>query len=218
MRAALTLSFALVLTTTACKSEDGAGSKAAAAKTTDATATDATATDATAAKAKPEATAASHPAAAAATKTALGNGETPALRDQMDKDGVVRRGTELPKAKTVSVADCVLQAEKLAGQEVLISGRVAQVCANKGCWWAIENPENPSQTIRVTHKDYGFFVPKGAKGRDALAFGKLEVKKLTKEEALHLAKDEGLTDIDETKLPTVELRLEATSLEMRSAT
>jgi hypothetical protein len=150
------------------------------------------------------------------TKTALGKGETPAERDQVDEDGVVRRGTELPKEATlVSVADCVAKADELSGKDVKISGRVQQVCVKKGCWWSIENPKDPTQRIRVTHKDYGFFVPKDAKGQDAIAYGTLEVKKMSEEEAVHMAKDEGQTAIDPATLPKVELRLLASAIEMK---
>lgn len=150
------------------------------------------------------------------TKTALGKGETPAERDQVDEDGVVRRGAALPEdAELVSVADCVNKADSLGGKKVKISGRVAQVCVKKGCWWSIENPEDPSQRIRVTHKDYGFFVPQDAKGKEAVAYGTLEVKKMTEAEAVHMAKDEGQTAIDPDKLPKVELRLLASAIEMK---
>ena len=114
----------------------------------------------------------------------------------------------------LTVAECVAGADKLAGKAVKVSGKVAQVCAAKGCWWSIENPADKTQRIRVTHKDYGFFVPKDAKGKDAVAYGVLEVKKMSAAEAEHMAKDEGKTNVDVAKLPKVELRLLASSLEM----
>lgn len=155
------------------------------------------------------------PEAANGTKTALGKGETPAERDQVDDDGVVRRGTELPTTEKVSVSDCVKRAGELDGRKVLVEGKVAKVCAKKGCWWTIQNPEDPTQTIRVTHDAYGFFVPRTAEGKAAMAYGVLEVKKLSPEEAAHILEDEGVKVEDPSKLPTVELRLVASALEMR---
>lgn len=157
----------------------------------------------------------SQPAAATSSKTALGKGETPPERDQVDADGVVRRGMAIPAGDTVSVADCVAKATELDGKDVVVSGQVAQVCAKKGCWWVLENPESPEQNIRVTHKDYGFFVPRDAKGKPAVAFGTLKVKQMSEAEAKHMAEDEGKTVDDPSTLKRVELRLEASALEMR---
>jgi hypothetical protein len=218
MRAARFSLFAMIVATlslVACKDEAAAVAKAEPAKAAEAT------------KAEPAKAAASQPAAHAdehgdehkqkpGTKTALGKGETPSERSQIDEDGVVRRGTALPKeVALVSVADCVAKADELAGKEVKVAGRVAKVCAKKGCWWSVENPQDPNQRIRVTHKDYGFFVPADAKGKDAIAYGTLEVKKMSEAEAVHMAQDEGQTAIDPKTLPKVELRLLASAIEMK---
>jgi hypothetical protein len=138
-------------------------------------------------------------------------GATPATRDAVDEDGVIRRGDDLTNAAALSVADCTSQAKDLNGKPVKVSGTVEQVCAAKGCWWVLAG-EPGQETIRITAKGYGFFVPKDAKGKKAIAEGVLEVKELTQDEADHLAEDARDPSL---KAKKIELRLEAAALEMR---
>lgn len=46
---------------------------------------------------------------------------------------------------------------------------IKEVCANKGCWLTIELPEG--NIMRVTFKDYGFFVPKESGGYPVILKG-----------------------------------------------
>lgn len=110
-------------------------------------------------------------------------GTDPAMRDQTDPDGVVRRGVELSSAKAMTVGEVCAQADNLAGTSVKVTGKVAKVCANKGCWFELQDGE---QNIRVTAKDYGFFVPANAPGMVATLEGQLTVKTLDLAEKKHL--------------------------------
>ena len=75
---------------------------------------------------------------------------------------------------------------------IKLSGTIESVCQEKGCWMklSIGNGEQ----IRVTFKDYGFFVPKNSAGHKTVIEGVLK-KKVTDVETLqHYAKDEGKSD------------------------
>ena len=52
-------------------------------------------------------------------------------------------------------------------------------------------PEAGKPGMRVTFKDYGFFVPTDSKGMKARAEGVVEVKTLTKAQADHLEHEDG---------------------------
>lgn len=52
---------------------------------------------------------------------------------------------------------------------VQVAGEVVQVCQTKGCWLTLQTSEGNS--VRVTFKDYGFFVPKDIAGREVLMEG-----------------------------------------------
>jgi hypothetical protein len=195
LRLALTSSFAFLMLTVAC---------------TESAKQNAPTDDTKAAAAEPGPS--SQPADIALTpEDAIARGTTVASRDQVDDDGIVRRGTALTEGATMTVADCTAQANELHGKSVKLTGTVEKVCAKKGCWWVLAG--EGGESVRITAKDYGFFVPAAAKGKKAVAEGVLEVKQLTQDEADHLAEDAQDPALKEKKM---ELRLEASALEMRS--
>ena len=163
--------------------------------------------------------AASQPATPPSAATARGT--TPADREAIDADGVVRRGGALTKdAPAVPVATAFAQSKALAGKNVKVSGTVDAVCAKKGCWFVVKG-DKPEQTIRITAKDYGFFVPKAAKGQAAVVEGLLEVKTLDQATAQHYEDERPLAAGEQRKKitgDTVELSIVAAALELKPAT
>lgn len=121
---------------------------------------------------------ASQPAVAAAetgTSAMPDKGTKPSTRDQVDADGVVRRGAPLSDGPLLAVADAFKQADTLNGQTVKLTGTVKSVCAKKGCWFAI-TADGMDTSVRITAKDYGHFMPKNAAGKTAIVEGVLNVK------------------------------------------
>jgi hypothetical protein len=160
--------------------------------------------------------ASSQPAAAPTAR-----GTTPADRDAVDADGVARRGVALSKdAPAVPVAVAFAKSKELQGKTVKVAGTVDAVCAKKGCWFVVKG-DRPDQTIRITAKDYGFFVPKAAKGKAAVVEGLLEVKTLDPATAQHLEDERTLAPGEQRKKiagDTVELSIVAAALELKPAT
>lgn len=70
-----------------------------------------------------------------------------------------------------------------------LSGVVEEVCQSKGCWMKIKNEQN--QSVRVTFKDYGFFVPKDIAGRNVILEGDVSFTELDEDLAKHYADDSG---------------------------
>ncbi|MFN2385870.1 MAG: DUF4920 domain-containing protein [Thermoanaerobaculia bacterium] len=70
------------------------------------------------------------------------------------------------------------------GRTLAVRGRVAEVCKMKGCWMVLTDDR---ETVRITFKDYAFFVPRDLAGQTVVAEGVLSRKALTEEEAEHLA-------------------------------
>ena len=70
------------------------------------------------------------------------------------------------------------------GRTLAVKGRVAEVCKMKGCWMVLTDDKD---TVRITFKDYAFFVPRDLAGQTVVAEGILSRKTLTEEEAAHLA-------------------------------
>lgn len=103
---------------------------------------------------------------------------------------VVKRGAPLGDSPQVEFADALKQPQKYAGKTVRIEGVVKRVCKMEGCWMEIA-PDAESETVRVTFKDHGFFVPKDGDGLKFRAEGELKLKTLSKEEVEHLVKEDG---------------------------
>jgi hypothetical protein len=102
-------------------------------------------------------------------------------------DAVVKRGAPISKsAKSAPLADVLANPDKYTTEAVVVDGVISNACTRKGCWMQLA-PAADANGVRVTFKDYGFFVPLDAKGMKARAEGVAVVKTLSKEEADHLA-------------------------------
>lgn len=74
--------------------------------------------------------------------------------------------------------------------EVKVRGTIKAVCQAKGCWMTLNDPSGDEE-IFIKFKDYGFFVPKNAAGREAVVRGTLTNTETSIEELRHYAEDEG---------------------------
>ncbi|MCB1552388.1 MAG: DUF4920 domain-containing protein [Xanthomonadales bacterium] len=77
-----------------------------------------------------------------------------------------------------------VQAEPTEG-EVVLSGRIVEVCQKQGCWMMLEDD---GVAARVMMRDHAFSVPKDASG-EALVFGKLVRETLSEEQVRHMAEE-----------------------------
>ena len=77
------------------------------------------------------------------------------------------------------------------GNEAEVSGKVTaqviDVCQRKGCWMNVEGPDGSE--IRVTFKDYGFFVPKNCAGKTVVLDGFAYTDTTSVAELKHYAED-----------------------------
>lgn len=110
----------------------------------------------------------------------------------------------------ISTKDVVPTDELIANSEdatpVVIEGEVIETCANKGCWMKVKLDDG--KIMRVTFKDYGFFVPTtGVEGKKTI-IGGLAKNDITDVATLkHLAEDAGKSqeEIDKITSPKMEL-------------
>lgn len=99
---------------------------------------------------------------------------------------VITRGAAISKeSRTVPLKIVLERPATFTRFPIIIEGLVEAACQNKGCWMQIV-PEAGKPGLRVTFKDYGFFVPKDSPGMTARMEGIVSVKTLSKEEADHL--------------------------------
>ena len=63
-------------------------------------------------------------------------------------------GSRITLDKIITIEEALEQAD--GKTEILIEAYVEKVCKNKGCWMSLKIPNDD---LRVTFKNYGFFVP-----------------------------------------------------------
>lgn len=83
-------------------------------------------------------------------------------------------------------------ATKLGSKEKMpakVEGTVESVCKVKGCWMQVNTGNG--QTMRVTFKDYGFFVPKDIVGKTVVVEGLAETTTTPVAKLRHYAEDAG---------------------------
>ena len=98
-------------------------------------------------------------------------------------------GSSMPdQADAMSLGELVSNAESMQGQEVVVKTRVAKVCQKKGCFFIAQEGAN---SARITFKDYGFFIPSDAGGKEVTLAGTFSRKPVSAEQAAHYAEDLG---------------------------
>lgn len=109
----------------------------------------------------------------------------PALAADQEKTAF---GAPLTLTETTPLADAVAKPEAYKGKEILVEATVTKTCKMKGCWMILKDGKDE---VRVTFKDYGFFVPKDLADRRARVQGVVARETLSVKAARHYLKDEG---------------------------
>ena len=122
-------------------------------------------------------------------------------------------GEPFTKAKTVALKDVISSVEKYADKSVKVEGTIQDVCQNKGCWLVLTDGKN---SMRVTFKDYGFFVPKDSMGKKVVLEGLVEKKTIDEDAAQHYA-SESKTKVDPSTIkgPQEIITMVASAVEIR---
>ncbi|MGL4632326.1 MAG: DUF4920 domain-containing protein [Leadbetterella sp.] len=74
-------------------------------------------------------------------------------------------------------------------ESIKVSGEVESVCQMSGCWMKLKMADGSS--MRVSFRDYGFFVPKDIAGKTVIIEGTPKVKTTSVKELQHYAEDAG---------------------------
>jgi len=92
------------------------------------------------------------------------------------------------------------------GVNAHLMGKISDVCQNKGCWMQVES-EDKKQSLHITFKDYGFFVPKDAAGKTAYFKGIAKYDTTTVEDLRKMAKEEGKSETEIKKITKPEINV-----------
>lgn len=93
--------------------------------------------------------------------------------------------------------------------DLQITGEVVEVCKRKGCWMTLKMPEG--ENIRVTFKDYAFFMPMDIVGKKVALDGIAKKQIISAETLRHYAEDahESAEEVAKITDPKKELAFEA---------
>lgn len=96
-------------------------------------------------------------------------------------------------------------------KEVAFTTDILENCEKKGCWMTVDAGE---EAVRVSFKDYDFFVPLDSKGHTTTLNGELYYDTLTVEQLRHYAMDANASQdsLDKITEPIITLSYEATGV------
>lgn len=120
-------------------------------------------------------------------------------------------GAPIQAKNPLTLQAALKQLDKAPAADVLIESTVEKVCVVKGCWMALTNAKDE---VRVTFKDYGFFVPATIIGKTVLVEGKLEKVVMSLDDTKHYVKDAG-GDPSTVTQPRVEYRIVASGVQVK---
>lgn len=115
-----------------------------------------------------------------------GNQET--VKTQAETGDFLTFGTSITSENAMPAQD-FLSSFNDDSTFVKLTGKVDAVCQKKGCWMNIDLDNG--ETMKVTFKDYGFFVPKDIAGKKVVIEGKALRKVTPVAELKHYAEDAG---------------------------
>lgn len=98
-------------------------------------------------------------------------------------------GEKISKSGAIPVAKLESKMATNETYDTKIKGKVLEVCTKKGCWIKLDN--GTSEPLRVTFKDYGFFMPSDIVGKTIALDGSSKKTTSTVEELKHYAEDAG---------------------------
>jgi hypothetical protein len=118
--------------------------------------------------------------------------------------------TEVHKA--AEIPEMLKEKNEIA--DITIIGVIKEVCQAKGCWMTLDLGNGEKMTIKF--KDYAFFMPKDASGKQVTFTGKAFKKVISVAEQKHLAEDAGKSkkEINKITKEKLEYRFEASGVEL----
>ena len=141
---------------------------------------------------------------------ACGANQRNALQAQTAADGK-HFGVRINADKAITYDQLIPKMAKTDSMAVKVTGKVSSVCQKKGCWMTLVSDQPGQPEMRVTFKDYAFFMPKDLAGKRVVIDGFAFVDVTPVADLRHYAEDAGKSkaEIEAIKEPKRELAFEA---------
>ena len=98
-------------------------------------------------------------------------------------------GADLSETKAIKANNLEKTMKGKEALQLKLEGEISEVCQMSGCWMIVDTGNG--NEIRVTFKDYGFFVPKDAGGKKATFEGEAKMETVDVATLKHYAEDAG---------------------------
>lgn len=120
--------------------------------------------------------------------------------DVLTKEQMVEKYKNLKEGDTINVK---------------FASKINEVCKSKGCWMNLDLGNEEESFVKF--KDYGFFMPLNADGREVIVNGKAFVTTTSVDELRHFAEDAGKSEEEIAKItdPKYTLSFEADGVLMK---
>ncbi len=113
------------------------------------------------------------------------------ITEKVDSNETNIFGETISPEGAMTVADMQAALVGKDSVEMKVKAVVTDVCAKKGCWMKLA--VNDSTDMRITFKDYGFFVPKDISGKEVIMEGVAKREVTSVADLKHFAEDGGKT-------------------------
>lgn len=120
-------------------------------------------------------------------------------------------GKAVTADKAISYDKLMKKMVKVDSMQAKVTGKVSEVCQKKGCWMTLVSDKPGKPAMRVTFKDYAFFMPKDLSGKRVVIEGIAFIETTPVDVLRHYAEDAGKSkaEIEAIKEPLRELTFEA---------
>lgn len=154
--------------------------------------------------------------ASAAFLFACGNAEQPKeeVKEVTEEVNIEKtmHGAEITEEGAITAEEFLAQFEGQDSLATKLSAPITEVCSKKGCWMMLDLGNDNS--MRITFKDYEFFVPKDAAGSTAVIEGVATIDTTDVATLKHYLEDAEASqeEIDAVTEPEINYSFEATGV------
>ncbi len=115
--------------------------------------------------------------------------DAPAPAPDAETASLSHYGEPFTPADYIYVADMLPLVTEDESATMQVKGEIVEVCQSKGCWMTLATDSDIM--VRVTFKDYEFFVPKDIAGREVILEGVAWIDEVSVSHQQHYAEDAG---------------------------
>jgi len=133
--------------------------------------------------------------ASAAMLFACGTHPNNSAKAQNAEDGK-HFGTTITADDAISYDELMPKMKETDSLAIKVTGKVKEVCQKKGCWMTVVSDQPDMPEMRVTFKDYAFFMPKDLSGRRVVIDGFAFVDVTSVDDLRHYAEDAGKSEAE----------------------